>query len=99
MSSRIWLFLAKALSGGLVPVGAVLMSEKISDSVYSSLKRANIHDSTFSENALSMRAVLATLDVLDSEGWGARSADLAANMRERLSMALAPMRCLRLFVG
>jgi len=82
--------LAKALSGGLVPVGAVLMSERISDSVYSSLKRANIHDSTFGENALSMRAILATLDVLESGGWGERSASLAASMRERLEKALAP---------
>ena len=30
--------LAKALSGGLIPVGALLMSEKISNAVYSSLK-------------------------------------------------------------
>jgi len=82
--------LAKALSGGLVPVGAVLMSEEISDSVYNSLKRANIHDSTFGENALSMRAILATLDVLEFEGWGERSAVLAADMRERLQKALAP---------
>ena len=82
--------LAKALSGGLVPVGAVLMSENISDAVYSSLKRANIHDSTFGENALSMRAVLATLDVLEGEEWGEKSAILAVNMRERLQKALAP---------
>jgi ornithine--oxo-acid transaminase len=82
--------LAKALSGGLVPVGAVLMSEKISNAVYSSLKRANIHASTFSENALSMRTILATLDVLETEGWGSKSAALAADMRERLSTALAP---------
>jgi len=84
------IILAKALSGGLVPVGAVLMTEKISDAVYSSLKRANIHDSTFGENALSMRAVIATLDVLEKEEWGQKSAVLASNMRERLECALAP---------
>src|ERR1700730_726416 len=48
--------LAKALSGGLVPCGAVLMSEAVSDSVYSSLRRAVIHTSTYSENGLAMRA-------------------------------------------
>ena len=36
-------------------------------SVYGSLKRAIVHTSTFSENALAMRAGLATLDVLEDE--------------------------------
>jgi ornithine--oxo-acid transaminase len=44
--------LAKALSGGLMPVGAVLMSEAVSDSVFSSLGRAFVHASTFGENSL-----------------------------------------------
>jgi len=48
--------LAKALSGGLVPVSAVLMTDKIYHAVYSSLKRAIVHTSTFSENSLAMRA-------------------------------------------
>src|ERR1035441_9501349 len=62
--------MAKALSGGLVPVGAVLMSEAVSDSVFSSLQRAFIHTSTFGENGLAMRAGLATLDVLEHESLG-----------------------------
>jgi ornithine--oxo-acid transaminase len=44
--------LAKALSGGLVPSGAVLMTYAIHDSVYRSLRRSLIHTSTFSENGL-----------------------------------------------
>src|SRR5258708_30942162 len=48
--------LAKALSGGLMPVSAVLMTDKIYHAVYSSLRRAIVHTSTFSENSLSMRA-------------------------------------------
>ena len=48
--------LAKALSGGLVPCGAVLMSDAVCNSVYSSLRRAVIHTSTYSENSLAMRA-------------------------------------------
>ncbi len=59
--------LAKALSGGLVPVGAVLMTDEVYRSVYSSLKRSIVHTSTFSENGLSMRAGLATLEVLERE--------------------------------
>ena len=57
------IILAKALSGGLVPVAAVLMTDEISDAVYSSLRRAIVHTSTYGENALAMRAGLATLDV------------------------------------
>jgi ornithine--oxo-acid transaminase len=82
--------MAKALSGGLVPVGAVLMSEAVSDSVFSSLKRAFIHASTFGENALAMRAGLATLDVLEHESLGERAARMGALLRHRLSEELAP---------
>src|ERR1700756_5653691 len=70
--------LAKALSGGLVPVSAVLMTEAIYDSVYGSLRRAIIHTSTFSENTLAMRAGLATLAVLESENLGKRGAGSGA---------------------
>jgi ornithine--oxo-acid transaminase len=47
--------MAKAMSGGLVPCGAVLMSNAICNSVFSSLPRAFVHTSTFSENGLAMR--------------------------------------------
>jgi ornithine--oxo-acid transaminase len=82
--------IAKALSGGLIPVGATLMSEQVSDAVYSSLSRAFVHASTFGENALAMRAGLATLEVLERDGWGERAARSGDAFRERLAKALAP---------
>lgn len=82
--------LAKALSGGLVPVGAVLMSQAINDSVFSSLKRAIVHASTFGECGLAMRAGLATLDVLEQEDLGKRGSELGADFRQQLAEALAP---------
>jgi ornithine--oxo-acid transaminase len=82
--------LAKALSGGLVPVGAVLMTREISDSVYASLHRALVHTSTFGENSLAMRAGLATLDVLENERLGERGARRGEDLRRRLSAALEP---------
>ncbi|MCU1232130.1 MAG: aminotransferase, partial [Candidatus Solibacter sp.] len=82
--------LAKALSGGLIPVGAVLMNEAVSNSVFSSLKRAFVHASTFGENSLAMRAGLATLDVLEHESLGERSSTLGARLRLQLAEALAP---------
>ncbi len=77
--------LAKALSGGLIPVGAVLMSEEICDSVYSSLPRAFVHTSTFSENSLAMRAGLASLEVLEREKLGERSIEAGNYLRKRLN--------------
>ena len=82
--------LAKALSGGLIPVGAVLMSEAVNDSVFSSLKRAIVHASTFGENSLAMRAGLATLDVCEREGLGENGSRLGARLRQQLAEALAP---------
>ena len=82
--------LAKALSGGLIPVGAVLMKEEICDAVYSTLQRAIVHTSTFGENALAMHAGLATLDVLQEENLGERSTRLGNRLRELLTAALSP---------
>ena len=76
--------LAKALSGGLVPVSAVLMTNRIYQSVYDSLKRSTIHTSTFGENGLSMRAGLATLDVLQKENLGPRAIETGELIRNRL---------------
>jgi ornithine--oxo-acid transaminase len=80
--------LAKALSGGLVPVGAVLMSDEVCDSVYSSLPRAFVHTSTFSENSLAMSAGLATLEVLEAEGLGQRAIEAGRYLRKHLIAAL-----------
>jgi ornithine--oxo-acid transaminase len=81
--------LAKALSGGLIPSGALLMTDDIYDSVYGSLRRAIVHTSTFSENGLAMRAGLATLEVLERDRLGERAAALGAHLRERLREALS----------
>src|SRR5581483_6197299 len=76
--------LAKALSGGLVPVGALLMSDAVYGSVYNSLKRAIVHTSTYSENGLAMRAGLATLQALEQENLGERAAESGEILRNRL---------------
>lgn len=81
--------LAKALSGGLVPIGAVLMKNAVYDSVYTSLKRAIVHTSTYSENGLAMRAGLATLDVLEREQLGECATRMGDELRRRLREALS----------
>ena len=58
---------AKALSGGFVPVGATLAKNWIFEKVYSSMDRVLVHDSTFGSNALAMAAGLASLAVIEDE--------------------------------
>jgi ornithine--oxo-acid transaminase len=80
--------LAKALSGGLIPSAALLLSEEIYQSVYGTIARAVVHTSTFSENALAMRAGLATLEALEREHLGARALAAGDYLRTRLREAL-----------
>jgi ornithine--oxo-acid transaminase len=58
---------AKALSGGFVPVGATLAKGWIFEKVYSSMDRVLVHDSTFGSNAMAMAAGLAALQVVEDE--------------------------------
>ncbi|HTY65443.1 MAG TPA: aspartate aminotransferase family protein [Alphaproteobacteria bacterium] len=59
--------LAKALSGGHVPVGAVGLKRWIFDRVFDRMDRAVVHGSTFSKTDLAMAAGLATLSVIEDE--------------------------------
>jgi ornithine--oxo-acid transaminase len=59
---------AKALSGGLVPIGALLVSRAAFDRVFDGMERAVRHGSTFGGNDLAAAAALATLRVLEREG-------------------------------
>jgi len=59
--------IAKALSGGHVPVGAVLTRKAVFEKVFYRMDRAVVHGSTFAKNDLAMAAGLATLEVIESE--------------------------------
>ena len=74
--------LSKALSGGLVPVGAVLVSRAAFDAVFDGMERAVRHGSTFGGNDLAAAAALATLRVLDDEALVARAERLGALLLE-----------------
>ena len=60
--------LSKALSGGFVPVGAVLCKKWIHEKVFSSMQRSVVHSATFSQGSFAMAAGLAALDVIDRQG-------------------------------
>jgi len=85
--------LAKALSGGAVPVGAVLMRKQVFDAVYSSMQRSVVHGCTFGMGNLAMAAGLASLDVLfrgdlmhNAERMGARLAEGLRRLAPRFEM-------------
>jgi acetylornithine/succinyldiaminopimelate/putrescine aminotransferase len=58
---------AKALSGGFVPVGAICYNKDTYDKVYSGMERCVVHSNTFGRNTLAMAAGLASLAILEEE--------------------------------
>ncbi|HYA04327.1 MAG TPA: aminotransferase class III-fold pyridoxal phosphate-dependent enzyme [Xanthobacteraceae bacterium] len=79
--------LSKALSGGYVPVSAVLMRKRIFDKVFDRMDRAMAAVSTFAENNLAMAAGIATLEVIAGE----KLVERAASMGERLLREFSAM--------
>jgi ornithine--oxo-acid transaminase len=67
---------AKALSGGYVPAGALLASRSVFDATFDSMERSVVHGSTFGGGDFAAAAGLATLAVLDREDLVARAAEL-----------------------
>lgn len=78
---------AKALSGGVVPVGGTMAKGWIFEKVYSSMDRVLVHDSTFGSGAAAMAAGLASLAVIENEGL----VENAERTGEALRSALAEM--------
>src|SRR5205085_8008625 len=74
---------AKSLSGGYVPVGALLMSQRVYDGVFDSLEHSVSHGSTFAPNDLAMAAGLATLRELDEQGLLEKTSRLGQMLLER----------------
>ena len=58
---------SKALSGGFVPIGAVITKRSIHSKIFDSMERCFAHSNTFGQNDLAMAAGLATSEVLPSE--------------------------------
>jgi len=65
---------SKALSGGYVPVGAMITRRAIYQKVYHRMDRCFVHSSSFGRNNLGMAVGLATLHILDEERLVERSA-------------------------
>ena len=77
--------LAKALSGGHVPVGALLTRKSIFDKIFNQMDRAVVHGSTFAKNDLAMAAGIATLEVMKAEKLVEQAAKRGAELRLALT--------------
>jgi ornithine--oxo-acid transaminase len=73
---------AKTLSGGYVPVGALLMARSVHEAVFDSMSHAMSHGSTFAPNELAMAAGLATLHELREQHLVEQSARLGERLLE-----------------
>jgi ornithine--oxo-acid transaminase len=74
---------AKSLSGGYVPVGAVLLRSSVHEAVFDTLEHSTSHGSTFAPNDMAMAAGLATLAEMKAQDLVARSARLGDYLLER----------------
>ncbi|HUP02412.1 MAG TPA: aspartate aminotransferase family protein [Bryobacteraceae bacterium] len=76
---------SKALSGGYVPVGAVIAAPRVMDAVFDSMERCVVHSNTFGQNDLAMAAALATMRVMEEERLPENAAEMGARAIARLA--------------
>jgi ornithine--oxo-acid transaminase len=81
------ILIAKGLSGGHVPVGAVLLQKQVFARVFDRMDKAVVHGSTFAKNDLAMAGGIATLEVIENE----KLVENAAVQGRRLLSSLGAM--------
>ncbi len=75
---------AKALSGGYIPIGAICYRRRIYDRVFRSMEECVVHSNTFGRNTLAMTAGLATLAVMEHEKVVDNAASVGAYIKQGL---------------
>src|SRR4051794_787910 len=76
--------LAKSLSGGYVPCGAIVTRREIYQKTFSRMDRCVVHSTTFGRNNLAMACGLAALEIIDSENLVANAEKMGALLREKI---------------
>ncbi|HUB76955.1 MAG TPA: aspartate aminotransferase family protein [Solirubrobacteraceae bacterium] len=75
----------KALSGGYMPVAAMVTRRAIFDRAVGTLERSYVHQSTYGRNRLSMAAGLAAIRIIERDGLVAHSERVGARLREGIA--------------
>src|SRR5213075_346050 len=76
--------IAKSLSGGYVPCGAIITRREIYQKTFSRMDRCVVHSTTFGRNNLAMACGLAALEVIDNENLIENSAKMGALLMEKV---------------
>jgi acetylornithine/succinyldiaminopimelate/putrescine aminotransferase len=79
-----FVLVGKALSGGYMPVAAMVTTREIYQQAVGTLERSYVHQSTFGRNRLSMAAGVATLRIIERDGIVERAANVGAVLRDGL---------------
>ncbi|MGH2914129.1 MAG: aspartate aminotransferase family protein [Solirubrobacteraceae bacterium] len=79
-----FVLVGKALSGGYMPVAAMVTTRRIYQRAVGTLERSYVHQSTYGRNRLSMAAGLAALRVIERDGLVARAERVGAVLRDGL---------------
>jgi acetylornithine/succinyldiaminopimelate/putrescine aminotransferase len=80
-----FVLVGKALSGGYMPVAAMVTRRDIYQRAVGTLERCYVHQSTFGRNRLSMAAGLATLRVIERDGLLDNAARMGALLHEGIA--------------
>jgi ornithine--oxo-acid transaminase len=80
-----FVLVGKALSGGYMPVAAMVTSREIYNRAVGTLERCYVHQSTYGRNRLSMAAGLATLRIIERDGLVERAAEVGKMLRDGLT--------------
>jgi acetylornithine/succinyldiaminopimelate/putrescine aminotransferase len=100
-----FVLVGKALSGGYMPVAAMVTTREIYDRAVGTLERCYVHQSTYGRNRLSMAAGLASIRVIERDGLVERAREVGAflvagleRLRERHEL-IKEVRGLGLMIG
>jgi ornithine--oxo-acid transaminase len=80
-----FVLVGKALSGGYMPVAAMVTSREIYQRAVGTLERSYVHQSTFGRNRLSAAAGLATMRIIERDGLVENAARMGAILSEGLA--------------
>jgi acetylornithine/succinyldiaminopimelate/putrescine aminotransferase len=76
--------LAKTLSGGYVPCGAIVARRDIYQKTFSRMDRCVVHSTTFGRNNLAMACGLAALEIIDQENLVDRAGKMGALLMKKV---------------
>jgi ornithine--oxo-acid transaminase len=80
-----FVLVGKALSGGYMPVAAMVTRRQIFDRAVGTLERSYVHQSTYGRNQLSMAAGLATMRIIERDGLLEHAQRVGAIVRDGLA--------------